>query len=88
MRKEHKLERQFNDWKNAGYGNQNLSTHQLIEIKRAFMGGIFEGLNFVIEQVNNPQAEKEIQEAYEFLRGFHKNEVSMHNKSPFGKKFY
>jgi len=88
MREEHSFELQFKDWKRAGYGNKEISPRQETEVKRAFMGGIFEGLNFLISHMDNPNIEVEVNNAYKFLKAFHENEVAINNKSPFGKKYY
>lgn len=84
MRNKHKMEVKYEEWRKAGYGNALLNPIQEQEIKRAFMGGVFSALNFVIEQMDNKDAEKEIEELYKFLRAFHENEVKVHKSSPFG----
>lgn len=88
MRKEHDFEKKFKDWKKAGYGDIELNPIQEQEIKRAFMGGVFEGLNFVIGLLESNSLESDIGEAYKFLRAFHENEIKVNKKSPFGKQYF
>ena len=90
MRIKHELENKFDAWKKAGYGDTKIHDLQETEVKRAFMGGVFEGLNFLIDQLeNSPELMNEnIQNTYKFLKAFHDNEVNIHNKSPFGKKYF
>lgn len=82
MRNEHAFENQFKDWMLAGYGKKKLRPMQEVEVKRAFMGGIFEGLNFLIANMDNPKLEIEINNAYKFLRDFHRNECKLNGSSP------
>lgn len=90
MRKVHDMEINFEEWKKAGYGDKKLNPIQNREITRAFMGGVFSGLNFLIGQLEKDpnQIEAEIANLYEFLKAFHDNEENMGNNSPYGKRFY
>ena len=58
MRNEHQIEKSFKDWLKAGYGGKQIHPIQEQEVKRAFMAGVFEGLNFVINQEGNLNAER------------------------------
>jgi len=90
MRKKHDIESKFEAWKRAGYGNKVLPDIQEQEVRRAFMGGVFEGLNLLISLMDKEPSkmEKEVQELYGFLRAFHDNEIAVNSKSPFGKKYF
>ena len=88
MRNEHQIEKSFKDWLKAGYGGKQIHPIQEQEVKRAFMAGVFEGLNFVINQEGNLNAERDICDLYKFLKAFHENEIAVNKKSPFGKSFY
>lgn len=90
MRQKHEIENKFETWKRAGYGNKELDPIQEQEIRRAFMGGVFEGLNFMIAQLEKSPAgmEAEIGNLYTFLKAFHENEIKVNKKSPFGNKYY
>lgn len=54
------------------------------------MAGVFEGLNFMIEQLDNSPVlmEQNIENLYKFLRSFHENEVLINKKVPFGKNSF
>lgn len=92
MRQKHDLEVKFEEWKKAGYGNNVLTPLQNQEVQRAFMGGVFEGLNFLIDQLENKPEEMDenIKSAYRFLKMFHENQIiiTQDQKTPFGKRFY
>jgi hypothetical protein len=68
MRIKNEMEYKYDAWKLAGYGNKELHEIQEQEIKRAFMGGVFEGLNFCIDQLDNsPEiADDNIKNLYKF----------------------
>lgn len=86
MRNKHEFEKQFDDWKKAGYRDNKLSPMQETEVKRAFMGGVFEGLNFLINHMENPNIETEIHNAYKFLKAFHENECKLNGSSPINNR--
>lgn len=90
MRVKHEIENSYETWKKAGFGNKEIPPIQEQELRRAFMGGVFSGLNFMINQLENPPEvmEGNAMSLYKFLRAFHKNEIKFNKKSPYGSRFY